>query len=274
MKRTIVLSAFVWVEFCAVAQQSRFDGKTWWRHVEVLAADNMEGRGTGTPGLERAEAYVVDQLRKSGLAPAGTDGYYQRVKIESRQVAGTDSSAALVRNGKVEALMLGDDAVFNPLVDLESNVEAPLVFLGYGASDAEKNYDDFAGLDLKGKIAVIFAAEPPVGINVPRLEERWKLFRNAGLIGFITIGPRANWQGSQRYAAQPFKDLAGTDFNESQGLKLSMFFNPVRADKLFDGSDHTSSELFALAKDRKRLPLFASQHSRLSTDDEKSLRIS
>src|SRR5438034_6968019 len=89
MRNAIVLSAFVWVEFCG-AQQRRFDGKTWWHHVEMLAGDDMEGRGTSSAGLQRAEAYVVDQLQKSGLAPAGIDGYYQRIKFESRQVVEKD----------------------------------------------------------------------------------------------------------------------------------------------------------------------------------------
>ena len=48
-----------------------FDGKTWWEHVKVLAADNMEGRDTGSRGLKKAEAYAVGQLKAAGLQPAG-----------------------------------------------------------------------------------------------------------------------------------------------------------------------------------------------------------
>jgi hypothetical protein len=118
MKRAIVLlSASVCVEFCA-AQQPRFDGKIWWHHVKVLAADNMEGRGTGTQGLQRAEAYVVEQLQKSGLAPAGTNGYYQPIKLESREFQEAGSSASLVRNGNAEPLVLGEDAYFSTQFDL------------------------------------------------------------------------------------------------------------------------------------------------------------
>ena len=51
-----------------------FDGKSWWEHVKVLADDNMEGRETGSPGLKRAEAYVVEQLKAAGIEPAGTSG--------------------------------------------------------------------------------------------------------------------------------------------------------------------------------------------------------
>ena len=63
--------------------QSDFDGKTWWDYVKVLADDNMEGRETGSDGLKRAEAYVVEQVKKDGVEPAGTNGFYQPVKFES-----------------------------------------------------------------------------------------------------------------------------------------------------------------------------------------------
>ena len=128
--------------------------------MKVLADDNMEGRETGSPGLQRAEAYVVDQLKMAGLQPAGTDGFYQKIKFQSRQIIEKDSSLALVRNGKVEPLTFGEDAFFNTRVDLAPEVKAPLVFVGYGLSIPEKNYDDLSGLDLKGKVAVILNGTP------------------------------------------------------------------------------------------------------------------
>ena len=75
--------------------QQHFDGKSWWDYVKVLADDNMEGRETGSPGLRKAEAFVVDQLKKNGLQPAGTDGFYQPIKFISRQIVEKDSSVAL-----------------------------------------------------------------------------------------------------------------------------------------------------------------------------------
>src|SRR5579859_2490012 len=84
-----------------------FDGASWWDYVKVLADDNMEGRETGSAGLRRAQAYVVDQLKKSGIEPTGTDGYYQPVTFIERQVIEKDSSASLVRDGKSEPLTPG-----------------------------------------------------------------------------------------------------------------------------------------------------------------------
>jgi hypothetical protein len=105
----------------ALAEQNNqpsFDGKTWWEHIKVLAADNMEGRDTGSPGLKKAEEYTVNQLKAAGLQPAGVKGFYQPVRFESRQLVEAESSAALVRNGKPEPLTLGGDMIFSTRVDL------------------------------------------------------------------------------------------------------------------------------------------------------------
>ena len=63
-----------------------FDGKSWWAHVTVLAGDEMEGRETGSEGLRKAEAYVVEQLTRAGLQPAGVSGFYQPIRFVSRQI--------------------------------------------------------------------------------------------------------------------------------------------------------------------------------------------
>ena len=96
---------FLWIAVSlvpALAQQGNppsFDGKSWWEHIKALAADNMEGRDTGSPGLKKAEAYVVAQLKSAGLQPAGIKGYYQPVKFVSRQLVEQESNVALLRDG-------------------------------------------------------------------------------------------------------------------------------------------------------------------------------
>ena len=255
--------------FClAYAQQSpetHFDGKTWWDHVKVLAADNMEGRETGSPGLRKAEAYVVDQLKQYGLQPAGTQGFYQPVKFISRQLVEKDSNAALVRNGKAEPLTLGEDAIFSTRVDLAPELEAPLVFVGYGLTVPEKNYDDLAGLDLKGKVVVLFSGSPaempgPLASHYQTAKERWKALQKAGAVGVIALLNPASmdipWSRIALNRNHPSMDLADPALEETKGEKLVMLFNPAHSDKIFEGSGHTFEELAALAKDRKPLPRF------------------
>jgi Zn-dependent M28 family amino/carboxypeptidase len=268
MLRTSLVSLLIAALFItAFAQQGRpaFDGKTWWEHIKVLADDNMEGRDTGSPGLKKAQEYTVNQLKAAGLQPAGVKGFYQPVKFESRQLVEADSSAALVRDGKAEPLTLGEDVTFSTRIDLAPAVEAPLVFTGYGLSIPESNFDDLAGLDLKGKVAVLISGSPEqigsaLASHHQTAGERWKAFRQAGAIGIITIPNPASmdvpWSRLALNRLHPSMELAGAEFKETEGEKLALTFNPAHADKLFAGSGHTFQELADLAKDRKPLPQF------------------
>jgi Zn-dependent M28 family amino/carboxypeptidase len=248
------------------AAPNYFAGKTWWEHVKVLADDKMEGRETGSEGLRKAEAYLVDQLQKSGVQPAGGKGYYQPVKFESRQIVEKDSSAALVRNGKREPLLLGEDVIFSTRVDLAPALEAPLVFAGYGLSIPEKNYDDLGGLDLKGKVAVILTGSPEqipsaLSAHYQSTEERWKVLRSAGAVGVVTIQNPASmdipWSRIALNRAHPSMDLTDPQFNETAGEKLALYVNPAKAEKFFEGSGHSFQDIAELGKDRKPMPHFA-----------------
>jgi Zn-dependent M28 family amino/carboxypeptidase len=246
-------------------QTSHFDGNSWWGYVKVLAADDMEGRETGSAALKRAEAYVVDQLKLNGLEPAGASGYYQSMEFESRRIDEKNSSLSLINKGDVESLTLGDDAIFSTRVDLAPSVNAEMVFVGYGMKVPEKNYDDLSGLDLKGKIAVIMAGSPAelpgaLASHYQSQSERWKTLREAGAIGTVTILNPASmdipWSRIAANRTHPNMVLVGKEFDETSGQKISIAFNPERADKLFAGSGHQLQEILDLAKERKALPRF------------------
>lgn len=267
---SLQLSAYIYPQ-ASPSPENNFDGKTWWEHIKVVADDRLEGRETGSDGLRKAEAYVVEQLTKAGVQPAGTDGFYQPVKFISRQIVEKDCSIALIRNGAVAPLTLAEDAYFNTRADLTADkINARLVFAGYGLKIPEMNYDDLVGLDLKGKIAVIltgFPADIPTSLaaHYQWAGERWKAFREAGAIGIITIpNPAAMdfpWSRSSLNRTHPQMDLADPEFNELAGQKVALTFNPASADKLLAGSGHTFQELAGLAKDQKPLPRFPLQVS-------------
>ena len=227
----IFIALFLVAAFAQPATQQSFDGKSWWDHIKILAADDMEGRDTGSPGLKKAEAYVADQLKAAGLKPAGVKGFYQPVMFESRQLVENESSAALVRNGKAEPLTLGEDAIFSTRIDLALAVEAPLVFAGYGLSIPESNFDDLAGLDLKGKVAVLITGSPEqissaLASHHQTAGERWKALRQAGAVGIITIPNPASmdvpWSRIALNRLHPSMELAGAEFNETKGENLAM----------------------------------------------------
>jgi Zn-dependent M28 family amino/carboxypeptidase len=268
-RNLVFLGAIFALSVTVVAQQppaKPFNGNSWWSHVQFLADDKLEGRETGSEGLRTAEAYVVDQLTKAGLQPAGVNGFYQPVKFVSREIVEKDSSAALVSNGNAAPLVLGEDAYFNTRVDLATEeISAPLVFVGYGLRIPEMNYDDLAALDLKGKIVVYIAgstAETPTALSAhyQTIGERWKALKQAGVIGTIGIPNPASmdipWSRMSVNRTHPSMDLVGEVFNETSGLKTALTFNPAQAEKLFAGSGHTFAEIAELGKDRKPMPRF------------------
>src|ERR1019366_7883915 len=116
--------------------------------------DKLEGRNTGSPGHRKAAEYVAAQFERDGLKAAGEQGYLQPVKFLSKELDESKSSLALVRDGREQKLTLGEDAIMETRVDPVPAVDAGLVFVGYGLRAPESHYDDFAGLDTKGKIAV------------------------------------------------------------------------------------------------------------------------
>ena len=242
-----------------------FDGKSWWSYVQVLAADNMEGRETGSEGLKRAEAYVVEQLQKDGLEAAGAKGFYQPVHFHSRRVVEEKSSLALVRGGQTEALVLGEDAMFNERADLAPEAEAPLVFGGYGLRVPEVHYDDLGGLNLKGKVLVVLDGAPavvpgPLAAHYGSAAERWKVYRQLGVVGVVRIQNPVTqeipWARQARTRGRAAMVLADPELDDTAGMKVGAVFNPERGEKLFEGSGHTLAEMLAISRDRKQLPRF------------------
>jgi Zn-dependent M28 family amino/carboxypeptidase len=244
----------------------RFDGSSWWDYVKVLADDNMEGRETASEGLRKAEAYIVQQLQKSGLEPAGEKGFYQTVAFDQRRVDEQTSFATLIRDGIATPLVLGEDAYFSSTVDMPSaEVTAPLVFIGYGLNIPEKNEDDYAGLDLKGKVVVYISGSPE---NIPSAlsahsqtaMERGRSLRASGAIGVIRVfnaaAMDAPWSRIASNRTAPAMQLADPKMQDFAGIKVALTFNPEQAEKLFAGSAHTFAEIAALAKGRKQLPRF------------------
>src|SRR5215472_7530002 len=244
----------------------KFDGQSWWNYVKVLADDNMEGRDTGSEGLKRAEAYIVQQLKADGLQPAGTNGYYQPVKLIARRTLESDSSLALFHDGKSEPLSFERDAYFVNRISQAPEVDAPLVFLGWGLDIPEKGYSDLQGVDVKGKVVVLLAGGSPSEIPGPlsahynAIRQRWSALKKAGAIGIIFIpNPHSMdipWERLKVLRTQV--GMAPTDetLDDAAGIKLGVAFNPANAEKLFAGSGHTFQEISDIAKARKPLPQF------------------
>lgn len=260
-KRFIVMGAALPLLAAEVAAQ----GQRWWRHVEFLADDKLQGRLTGSEGHRKAAEYVAAEFEKGGLKPGGTTGYFQAVQFQVREIREERSLLVLVRGGIQELVRLGEDAYFNLRTNPPGSVEAPAVFVGYGLTVPESNYDDLAAVDLRGKIAVFLRGGPrsipgPLRAHYQSPSERWNFLRRAGAIGTAVIpDPRSMdipWERATLSRLQPFMSLADDRLAEMNDQKLSLVINPESADKFFVDTDHTIAEILELAEAGRPLPKF------------------
>jgi hypothetical protein len=256
------------------------EAQRWWAHVQFLADDSLEGRNTGSEGHKKAAAYVADRFKQAGLEPAGTSGYLQPVAFVSRKIVEAESSLALVRNGAAEAVALGPEAAISMRAQTAPEVEAPLVFAGYGLTIPEAQHDDFADLDVRGKIVVIITGSPagvpgPLSAHYQSADVRAANLKRVGAIGTVTISnPRTTdvpWDRSTLARLQPAMSLASTSSAGAAGasgsssaaadseFKIALTVNPASAERWFAGSGHTFAELLAIADAGKALPRFALQ---------------
>jgi aminopeptidase YwaD len=132
------------------------------RHVNVLASEEMGGRAPGTPGAKKARAYIIAQLRQTGLKPAFGDKYIQPFEINSGIEADIQQLRAVGTDKKPRNLRPGRD--FNAVVlSASKSFSGPAVFIGYAISNKSRRHDNFAGMTanaLKGKVAVAMRYEP------------------------------------------------------------------------------------------------------------------
>jgi len=142
------------------------DPKRLSQDVKILSSDEFEGRGPATAGETKTIDYVVGQMKAAGLQPGGDlkDGkreWTQAVPLARAEIKGT--TVAVTVKGKTQALTQGDQIAIRAAQDGSTAIDiakAPLVFAGYGVSAPERGWDDFKGVDLKGKIAVVLINDP------------------------------------------------------------------------------------------------------------------
>ncbi|HEX8239765.1 MAG TPA: M28 family metallopeptidase [Allosphingosinicella sp.] len=236
----------------------------WWGDVSALAADAMEGRLTGTPGYQRAADYVVSRLKEIGLEPAGTDGFFQPVAFEEQYVDAAGSSAALVADGRRTPLAIPDEMIIGRGDGRRpARIDAPLVFVGYGLHLPEAGHDDFAGVDLKGKIAVVISGGPANisgALKAHARRDRARLLSEMGAAGLLSLttakAVEVPWSRSMAQAGQSGMYFADPALRDVKTEFFSASFATEASGKLFAGSGHSFAELSALADESKPLPRF------------------
>ena len=147
----------------AIGQMPVIDNSALLRHTRVLSSDAYEGRAPGTKGEQLSVAYIADEFKKVGLKPGNKDGtYFQKVPL----VGITPTPAPLVfkKGAQQQMLKWKDDVVaWTKHVAPSASIEdSELVFVGYGVDAPEFNWDDYKGVDVKGKTLVMLVNDPPV----------------------------------------------------------------------------------------------------------------
>ena len=151
----------------ASADAPKIDPQRLSDEVKTLSSDAFEGRGPATPGETKTVAYVIEQMKGAGLAPGGDlkDGqraWTQAVPLVRAEITATPDLSLSV-GGKQQKLTQGTEISVRAALDGSRAValkDVPLVFVGYGVKAPERNWDDFKGVDLKGKIMVVLVNDP------------------------------------------------------------------------------------------------------------------
>ncbi|MBL8179395.1 MAG: M28 family peptidase [Bryobacterales bacterium] len=243
--------------------------RRWWAHVEYLAGDKLQGRDTGSDGHKQAARYVAQEFERAGLRPASASGYFQPVPFRSLTLDEPASSLELRFPSRGEKLTLGIDAYFGLRGNPVPQIDAEMVFVGYGFAVPEHRYDELAGLDLNGKVAVYLTGSPkhlPPSLvsHYQSAEQRWRRLKEAGAVGVaILSNPTAtdtSFERSRSARFVPAMRLAGV---ETEGPGCTVTINPAQANRWLDGAGHTFEEILSLAAANKPLPKFP-LHARLA----------
>src|SRR5581483_2334675 len=173
------------------------------KHLSFLASDELGGRFTLSQGNRIAARYLASQLESFGYRGGARDGsFFQKVPLAYRS-ANPASRVTFTTSGQPVEFKLGDDFIMSPAV--ETTFAGELVFAGYGISSPVNKYDDYAGLDVKGKIVVVLAEDVPEALKnvVINDDERGEAVAAAhGAVGAITILPQpmiAIWDQMKNY---------------------------------------------------------------------------
>ncbi|HYC58716.1 MAG TPA: M28 family metallopeptidase [Thermoanaerobaculia bacterium] len=227
-------------------------------HVNFLASDVVEGREAGTRGYDIAAAYVAAQFEAIGAEPAGDDGtYFQQVRFRTYLLAPAKSSFAI--EGKT--FEHRKDVLIQPGLESTSEVDAPVVFAGFGIVAPDLVHDDYANIDVRGKIVAILAGAPP---RFPHSQRAYYSsgtvkFANAaerGAVGVLLIRTldserRFSWARtispgeSVRMRAL---DRNGQPFETFPQLRGGATLGPVAAQALFAGERTSLDEILAGAE--------------------------
>jgi Peptidase family M28 len=235
-------------------------------HLEFLADDALEGRHTGSRGYELAAKYMRAELAALGLKGGMKDGgYFQPVSLRQTDVDPAASSLVIEASGQKKRLVYNKDFILlDTHASAAGSITAPVVFAGYGISAPQFHYDDYAGIDVKGKIVAVLTFEAPA--SFPATERAYYMDSDmkreiavahgaVGIIGITTpeLEQQFSWDDLLREVKIGANSLRLLDapnhiFGLDEQIKVDVALNRSGAEPLFAGEQHTLKEIFDGAK--------------------------
>jgi Zn-dependent M28 family amino/carboxypeptidase len=251
-----IVFALAVVTAAAIAAEPEFSADRIRAHVSFLADDLLEGREAGTRGHEIAAHYIASQFALLGVKPGGENGgYFFKVELLESSLTGAAPALALTTSRGTQTLKHRDTAfVKGPIAGGTVNLSAPVVFVGYGMKDAAMGYDDYKGLDVRGKIVVALYGSPKgidseVGAHLQ--SEQFRVAAEHGAVALFNVMTRVS---SHAFPWRQLMELSpdevttwvrrdGTAFDPSYGLKAAGIIEQTAAESLFTGASKTLAQV-------------------------------
>ncbi len=226
------------------ATQPAFTPEGFQAHVEFLSDDLLQGRDTGTPGYDIAARYVATRFQSLGLKPGANGSWYQQVPFA---LANLGSEAPRVTIGG-RTFTHGQEVLVGPTaLEATQNVEAPVVFAGFGLDSPANGFDDYRGLDVRGKMVAVLSGTPkgtPSEMGAHLNAEKARMAEQRGAIGVITIPTRADherrpWARRVELSKGPSMNWIGANgqpFSRAPGIRTGATLDTAAAEALFAGA--------------------------------------
>jgi hypothetical protein len=247
-------------------------------HIQFLADDLLEGRGTGTRGHRLAANYVAARFEALGLQPAGSDGsYFQPVPLRTFEAVAAECALVVIRDGKEVALTYGKDfAMPGDPLRAETSVAAPVVFAGYGVTAPEAGYDDYTGIDARGKVVILLQGAPASLLHNQRAyysssevkRENAVAHGAVGLFGFMAPEEekRLGWDtlvGLISAGGMRWLDPAGMPRPVSPEIRATALLSTAALEGFFEGASASLTAVLADLRAGKPHPLELPAHVKL-----------